>query len=626
MNCPRPCSWRRSYLDNGYWYYTRYQTGQQYPIHARRRDAPDAAEEVLLDGNARAAGHDFYQIGDWVVSPDNRTLAWFEDTAGRNQFTLRFRDLASGTDLPVTRSGLSAGGVWTGDSSGFLYVENDPSTLLTTHVRALRDVREPAATDPVVYTESDTSFYMGLFQTTSREYLCIVLQSTVSAETRCTRADQPGAFTVFEPRARDHEYQVDHVADQWIIRTNWDAPNFRLMSLSDTERAAAAADEPKAGSRARWRERIAHDPNVFLNQFAAFDGFVAVSERAEGLMRLRILRPDGTVLPVAADETAYAMALDVNREPGSDVLRYTYSSLATPTTVFEVSAETGERRVLKVQPVLGDFDPARYVTERRWATARDGARIPVSLLYRRDVARDATAPAFVYGYGSYGASMDPYFNSGVLSLVDRGVVYAIAHIRGGQEMGRAWYDDGKLLKKMNTFTDFIDVTDFLIAERYAAPGRVAAAGGSAGGLLMGAVANLASEKYAVIVSQVPFVDVVTTMLDPTIPLTTNEYDEWGNPEDPVYYDYQLAYSPYDQLKPRAYPAMFVSTGLWDSQVQYWEPAKYVARLRARKTDANPLVFRVNMQAGHGGKSGRFERYREVAEYYAFMLDRLGVSY
>jgi oligopeptidase B len=355
-----------------------------------------------------------------------------------------------------------------------------------------------------------------------------------------------------------------------------------------------------------------------------FDGFIAVGERSEGLTRIRIVPAGGEASYVKADESAYAMQLSTNAQPGTAWLRYTYTSLTTPVTTYELNTQTGERKLLKEQPVLGGFDKNNYVTERLWATARDGVKIPVSVLYRKGFRKDGTAALLQYGYGSYGSSSDPAFVSNEISLVDRGVVYAIAHIRGGQEMGRGWYDDGKLFRKQNTFTDFIDVTDFLVTEGYAARDRVAALGGSAGGLLMGAITNMAPEKYRVIMTLVPFVDVVTTMLDESIPLTTNEFDEWGNPKDPKYYEYMLSYSPYDQLAAKTYPSMFVRTGLWDSQVQYWEPAKYVARLRARRTDNNLLVFRTQMEAGHGGRSGRFERLREWAEGYAFMLNQLSV--
>jgi oligopeptidase B len=417
---------------------------------------------------------------------------------------------------------------------------------------------------------------------------------------------------VLAPRERDVEYAADHLDGRWVIRTNWNAKNFRIMT-APTE----------ATSRAQWKDWIAHSDEVYIDGFELFDGFTAISERSEGLERLRLLRDGGQAEYVRADEPAYSMGIDVNSEHDTPWLRYSYTSMTTPATTYELNVETGERKLLKQQPVIG-YDAAKYTTERFWATARDGTRVPVSVVYRNGLKKDGSAALLQYAYGSYGSSSDPGFNSTAVSLLDRGMVYAIAHIRGGQEMGRDWYDSGKLFNKKNTFTDFIDVTDALVEQGYAAPDRVAAYGGSAGGLLMGAIANMAPDKYRVIVSQVPFVDVVTTMLDPTIPLTTNEYDEWGNPEKKEFYDYMLSYSPYDNIRAQAYPATFVGTGLWDSQVQYWEPAKYVARLRDANTGNHPIVFRTNMEAGHGGKSGRFRRYREAAEYYAFTLDQLGV--
>lgn len=602
------------FFENGYWYYTRFEEGREYPIHARRAGSMDAPEEVLLDVNQLAEGKGFYQVGRYEVSPDNRLLAYFEDTTGRRQYTLRVKDLESGELLPVELSGLSLSIAWTADSGSFYYVENDPETLLTTKVR-LHTLGLDQGNDRLVYQEQDPSFYMGVGKTTSRKYICISVSSTVSDETRCTPAAAPGDFEILVPRERDFEYSADHLGDRWVIRTNWQAQNFRLMQASEADVRA----------RGLWTDLVPHDPEVYIGGFALFDGFIAVSERSAGLTRLRVLKNDGSQDYVKAEESAYAMGLSVNAEPSTDWLRYTYTSLTTPASTYELNVVTGERRLLKEQPVLGGFDRSNYVTERLWATARDGTRIPVSVLHRADFQRNGTAALLQYGYGSYGASMDPGFNSNVLSLVDRGMVYAIAHIRGGQEMGRQWYEDGKLLNKINTFTDFIDVTDFLVKEGYAAPNRVSALGGSAGGLLMGAIANMAPEKYRAIVSLVPFVDVVTTMLDPSIPLTTNEYDEWGNPEDPEFYAYMLSYSPYDNIKAQDYPAIFVGTGLWDSQVQYWEPAKYVARLRANRTDDNLLVFRTQMEAGHGGRSGRFQRFREIAEQYAFVLDQLGVE-
>jgi oligopeptidase B len=603
------------YFEKGYWYYTRFETGKEYPIHARRAGTMDAPEQILFEVNEMAEGKAFYQIGNYEVSPDDRFVAFAEDDVGRRQFTVRIKDLATGEILPDVITGVSANVMWGDDSRTLYYVENDPVTLLTKRVKA-HVVGTPVAEDTLVYEEQDDTFYMGIGRTRSDEYLCIGVRSTVSSESRCTPAANPGEFVVLAPRQRDFEYDADHLNGQWVIHTNWDAQNFRIMTLADGQ---------PWGNRELWKELVPHSPDVLISGVTLFDDFMAIGERSGGLQRVRVRKNDGSEEFVQADESAYAMNVSVNAEPGTDWLRYTYTSLTTPTSTYEVNVATGERKLLKEQPVLGGFDKDNYVTERLWATARDGTQVPVSVLYRKGFEKDGTAALYQYAYGSYGSSSDPGFNSNVISLVDRGAVYAVAHIRGGQEMGRSWYEDGKMLNKMNTFTDFIDVTDFLVKEGWAAPDRVAAMGGSAGGLLMGAVANMAPEKYRVMVAHVPFVDVVTTMLDESIPLTTNEFDEWGNPKDPEYYEYMLSYSPYDQVDARDYPAMLITTGLWDSQVQYFEAAKWAARLRANKTDNNPLILRTNMEAGHGGRSGRFQRYQERAEEYAFVLERLGLA-
>jgi oligopeptidase B len=616
------------YRERGWWYYSRFETGKDYPIHARRRDAEGvdalsiqtaneagdfAAEQVLFDVNAMAAGKDYYAIGGRTVSQDNRLVVYGDDTNGRRQYTLRVKNLETGETLADTIPGTAGYAVWADDNKTFFYIENDPATLLSTKVR-----KHVLGTDPkddaLVYEETDDTFYMGVGRSRDDRYIVIGLDSTVSNETRYTPAANPGEFKVLAPRQRDVEYDADHHGGRWVIRTNdGGAKNFKVVTAADG-----------SASRKDWKDWIAHDPQVYVEGIELFDGFAAIAERSGGLERVRIVKGDGASEYVKADETAYSMGLDANPEPDSPWLRYSYTSLTTPATTYELNVHTGERRLLKQQPVPG-YDPANYVTERVWVSARDGVKVPVSLVYKKGFERNGKAAMLQYGYGSYGASMDPGFSVTTVSLLDRGMIYALAHIRGGQEMGRAWYEDGKLLNKKNTFTDFIDVTRALVKQGYAAPDRVAALGGSAGGLLMGAIANMAPETYKVILSQVPFVDVVTTMLDPSIPLTTNEYDEWGNPEQKNFYDYIVTYSPYDNLEKKAYPATFVGTGLWDSQVQYWEPAKYVARLRDLNTSSAPVVFRVNMEAGHGGKSGRFRRYREQAEMYAFMLDQLGVG-
>ncbi len=600
------------YRERGYWYYTRFEAGKDYPVQARRKDTMQAPEEILLDVNAMAAGKGYFNVGDAQVSQDNTVLAWADDEVGRRQYVIRFKNLATGELYPDLITNASPNVVWADDNKTLFYVETDPETLLTVRVKT-HVLGTPASADQLVYEEQDDSFYMGIGRTRDDRFICISVESTVSSEQRCAPAADPQVFTVLAPRERDVEYSADHLDGRWVIRTNWKAKNFRLMTAPSA-----------AASRAEWKDWVAHSDQVYIEGFELFDGFTAISERSDGLERLRLLRANGKEEYVKADDPAYSMGLDVNSEHGTPWLRYAYTSMTTPATTYELNVETGERRQLKQQPVIG-YDASKYTTERVWVEARDGTQVPVSLVYRNGFEKNGKGALFQYAYGSYGLSMDPGFNSTAVSLLDRGVVYAIAHIRGGQEMGRDWYDSGKLLNKKNTFNDFIDVTDALVKQGYAAPDRVAASGGSAGGLLMGAIANLAPDTYRVIVSQVPFVDVVTTMLDPSIPLTTNEYDEWGNPEQKEYYDYMLSYSPYDNIRKQAYPAIFVGTGLWDSQVQYWEPAKYVARLRDENIGTLPVVLRTNMEAGHGGKSGRFRKYREAAEYYAFVLDQLGVA-
>ena len=599
--------------DRGYYYYTRYEVGGDYPIVARRRGNMKAPEQVMLDEPAMAKGHGFFAISDWTVSQDNRLLAYAEDLVGRRQYTMKVKDLTTGKALADKVDNVEPNLVWD-DKRTVYYVEKDPVTLLSKRVKA-HVLGSPASADRLVYEEKDDSFYMGVGRTSDDKFICIYLQSTVSNEQRCTSAARPGEFAVVAPREREFRYEADHVGNRWVIRTNWNAPNYKLMSVGDS-----AAN----GNRAAWTDLVAHRSDVFIENFKPFNSFIAIEQRAAGNKKIRLLMTSGRSNDVDSDEPAYTMELADNPEVTATRLRYTYDSLTTPEITYEVDSRTGARTVLKRTP-SPNFDPANYGTERVWAPARDGTQIPVSLVYRKGFQRNGTAAMLQYGYGSYGSSTDPAWSPTIPSLLDRGMVYAIAHVRGGQEMGRAWYDQGHLLNKKNSFTDFIDVTRYLTSQGYAAKDRVAAMGGSAGGLLMGAVANMAPQDYRVIINQVPFVDVVTTMLDASIPLTTNEYDEWGNPAQRQFYDYMLSYSPYDQIRPQAYPAMFIGTGLWDSQVQYYEPAKYVARLRATKTDSNPLLFRVNMEAGHGGKSGRFRRYRSIAEYYAFMLSQLGVA-
>lgn len=613
------------YRKRGYWYHTRFEPGKEHPIFARRRGSLDAPEEILIDANSLALGHDYYRIGALEVSPGGGWLAFCEDTVGRREYALRFKNLRSGEILGVAIPQVEADLAWANDDRTLLYVEKDPETLLGLYIK-----KHVLGTDPrqdaTVFEQTDRSFYTGVSKSKSDRFIFIRMESTVSSEWRYAEAGDPKLeFQTFLPHERDHEYQMEHLGDAFIVRTNWRARNFRLM------RAPIGG----GSDRTSWSDVVTHRDDTFIEDYDVFDRFLAVAVRSGGLAKIRI-KPlgkggaadagCGAEFFIDSDEAAYATTLAINEELDTELLRYAYSSLTTPTTVYDYNVRTREKILLKRDPVIGSFDPANYRTQFSFAPARDGAQIPVSLVYRKEFLRDGTAPLLQYAYGAYGLSSDPVFSSARLSLIDRGFVYAIAHVRGGQEMGRAWYDAGRKLNKLNTFNDFIDVTRFLVAEGYADKDRVFAMGGSAGGMAVAAVANLSSGDYRGVVAQVPFVDVVTTMLDDGIPLTTNEYDEWGNPDDREAYAYMLSYSPYDNVRAQRYPAMFVTTGLWDSQVQYYEPAKWVAKLRALKTDANALLLYVDMQAGHGGKSGRFQRYREIAMEYAFLLDQADIAH
>ena len=604
------------YRKRGHWYYSRFEAGDEYPVHARRRAALDAPEQILLDQRERALGHQYYDLGGFDVSRDERLLAWTEDTVGRREYTLRFRDLVTGEILTDAITGVEAQVVWTADSSSVLYVEKDPQTLLGRRVRR-HVLGTPVDRDTLVHEEHDESYYTWLDASKDERFLLIGSTSTLSTELRFARADDSSlSFEVVLPRAPDHEYEAEPFDGRWIIRTNRGAPNFRLV-----EAEFASVRDPGT-----WRELIAHREDASIAGFDVFDTFLAVEERSGGLRRVRLRDWSGNGdRYIDAAEPAFQMALGVNEETDSRVVRYIYTSLTTPVSTYDFDLDTGRATLLKREPVLGDFDPQHYVTEYLRAQARDGELIPVALVYRRGRARDGSAPLLQYGYGAYGLSSDPTFSSRRLSLLDRGFVFAIAQVRGGQELGRRWYDQGRLLGKRNSFNDFVDVTRFLVSGRYVDGSRVVATGGSAGGLLVAAVANMAPEHYRAIVAHVPFVDVVTTMLDTSIPLTTNEYEEWGDPRQRQFYEYMLSYSPYDNVRAQAYPAMLVSTGLWDSQVQYFEPAKWVARLRRLKTDDRALYLRTEMEAGHGGRTGRFRQLRETAEDYAFILDQVGLA-
>jgi len=602
--------------EHGYWYNTRFVPGLDYPVYVRRKGSLTAPEEVLLDGNALAKGLEYFQIGSTGISPDGKLLAYAEDDKGRRQYTLKIKDLVSGTILPDTVTNVNPDFVWAGDNKTLLYVEKDPVTLLSVRVRKHK-IGTAADQDPLVYEEKDHSYYMGVGKSRSEKYLFIALQSTQQSEWWYADAHDPSLhFKTVLPREPDLEYHVEHLGDDFIIRTNWQAPNFRIV------RAPIITSADKR----TWKDVIPHRTDAFVQSFEVSTHYLALNERSGGLLKMRVKAWHGSQdILVDSSEPAYTMTLVETPGIDSSKLRYVYTSLTTPRTTYDYDMRSDHKELMKTDTVLGGFDAANYATEFLHATARDGKQIPVSVVYRKSTRLDGTAPLYQYAYGSYGASTDPAFRSNWISLLDRGFVVAIAHIRGGQELGRQWFEDGRLLHKKNSFTDFIDVTGYLVQQRYAAKDKVFAEGGSAGGLLMGAVANMAPQDYRAIIAYVPFVDVVTTMLDESIPLTTNEFDQWGNPKQKIYYDYILSYSPYDNVRAQAYPAMLVFTGLWDSQVQYFEPAKWVAKLRAVKTDRNTLVFSVDMTAGHGGKSGRFQRYHDTAREYAFILGQLGIN-
>jgi oligopeptidase B len=604
------------YFENGYWYYTRFEKGKDYPVYCRKRKSMSAAEQVMLDGNRMAAGHSYFHIGSFAVSPDNTTLAYSVDTVSRRQYRIRFRSLKTGREH-ADEIRMTAGGMaWAKDSRTLFYPVIDPETLRSFKICRHR-LGTPAGRDAVAYEEKDETFEVGVGRSRSRRFLILASHSTLSDEYRFLDASRPeGEFRVFQARVRGLEYRIDHWDGRFYILTNDGAVNFKLMQ----------AGEDRTG-RESWTELIPHRQDVLLEDFELFGGFLVLSERRAGLTQVRVIpRGEKDGYTIDFPEPTYAAGPAFNPEADTDLLRFTYTSLTTPASVYEFNMKTRERRLLKRQEVLGGYRPELYATERLMAPAYDGVLVPISLVYRKDTPRSAATPLLLYGYGSYGFSTDPTFSPTRLSLLDRGFTYAIAHVRGGQEMGRSWYDDGKLFKKMNTFTDFISCGEYLVRHGYTSPAKLFAMGGSAGGLLMGAVVNLRPDLFRGVVAAVPFVDVVTTMLDPSIPLTTGEYDEWGDPNRPDCYEYMLSYSPYDNVRPKNYPAMLVTTGLHDSQVQYFEPAKWVARLRALKTDGNVLILRTNMEAGHGGASGRFRRLEETAFQYAFILRLAGIDH
>ncbi len=603
------------YKENGYWYVTRYETGKEYPIYSRHKESLDTPEEIIFNCNEMAEGHEFFNLGGIGVSPDNKLAAFGVDTVSRRQYTLQIKDLESGKVLADKIDNTTGGAVWANDNKTMFYSKKDPVTLRSDKIYRHR-LGTPTSEDELVFHEADDTFGTFVYKSKSDKYIIIGSYSTLTSEYQILNADDPnGKFKVFSPRTRGLEYSISHYDDSFYVLTNKDgATNFKLMKVGEDNTSSE-----------NWEEFIPHREDVLLEGVEIFKDYYVLSERENGLNKLKINRWDGKdsyYLPFESE--TYTANVSTNPDFNTEILRYSYNSLGTPASVIDFNMRTKEKEVKKEQEVLGGkFDKANYVEKRVWATARDGAKVPMSIIHHKNTELSPDTPILQYAYGSYGATIDPYFSTVRLSLLDRGFAYALAHIRGGQYLGRPWYEDGKLLKKKNTFTDFIDCSKFLIESKYTSAGHLYAMGGSAGGLLMGAVVNMAPELYNGVIAAVPFVDVVTTMLDDSIPLTTGEYDEWGNPNEKEYYEYMKSYSPYDNVEAKEYPNLLVTTGLHDSQVQYFEPAKWVAKLRELKKGDNLLLFDINMDAGHGGASGRFEALKEVAKEYAFLLDLEG---
>ena len=603
------------YFKNGYWYYVRFESNLEHPIYCRKKASLDAKEQIILDANREAANHSFYQVGGMSVSPNNQWLAYSEDTVSRRIYTIRFKNLESGEILSESITGTTGGAAWANDNETIFYTLKDEA--LRPYKVMRHKLHHSNETDAEIYHESDASFTCYAYRSKSGSYIMIGSASTLSNEYRFLDANTPEReFTIIQQRERDLEYAASHYGDHWFIHTNADgAKNFKLVKTP-----------LHTPGKTHWEEVIAHRESVFLENVELFKEFLVTEEREMGLTRINIQPWEGADSHyISFSEETYTAGIGHNPEFDSDILRYGYSSLTTPASVLDYNMISRETKLMKRQEVIGGHDPEQYASERIWSEAPDGKKIPISLVYRKDLKSKDGNPLLLYGYGSYGYTVDPGFSSVRLSLLDRGFIYAIAHIRGGQYLGRAWYDEGKMLQKKNTFSDFIACAEVLINNTYTSPEHLYAMGGSAGGLLMGVVVNWRPELFNGVIAAVPFVDVVTTMLDESIPLTTGEYDEWGNPNDQEYYDYIKSYSPYDNVKAQDYPSMLVTTGLHDSQVQYWEPAKWVAKLRVLKTDSNELYLYCNMETGHGGASGRFEALKETAMEYAFLLDLEGIN-
>lgn len=599
------------YFLNGYWYQAQYKEGKDYPIYVRRKGNKDAPEEIIVDVNDLAKDHSYFNLTGLSISPNNRYASFGIDSVGRRKYTLQIKDLEKNEILPTKIEVTTGGSVWANDNKTLFYTRKDEQTLRSNQVFKHRFGSLPEE-DEMVFQEEDETFISYVYKTKSKQFIVIGSTSTMTDEYRILNADEPdGEFQLFTARERGVEFNFEHFEDYFYITTNKDgATNFKLMKTPIHQTSSA-----------NWMEVIPHKEDTLLEEIDVFSEYLVTSERYNGLNRIRIKRWDETddfYLPFESE--TYTAYTSTNPEFNTHKLRFAYNSLTHPASVIEFDMKEKTSITLKEQEVPDPhFDKENYISERIWATAKDGTKIPVSLVYKKGIKRNGKNPLLQYAYGSYGATMDPYFSTSRLSLLDRGFIYAIAHIRGGEYLGREWYEKGKMLHKKNTFTDFIDVSEYLIEQKYTSPEHLYASGGSAGGLLMGAVMNSAPELYNGVIAAVPFVDVVTTMLDDSIPLTTGEYDEWGNPNEKEYYEYILSYSPYDQVKAQNYPNLLVTTGLHDSQVQYWEPAKWVAKLREMKTDDKLLFLDTNMKAGHGGASGRFESLKEVAKEYIFLF-------
>ncbi|WP_431134383.1 S9 family peptidase [Psychroserpens mesophilus] len=605
------------YKYNGYWYIVRYEKGKDYPVYIRKKERLDADEELLFDCNEMAKGHAYFRLVGLSVSPDNTMISFGIDTIGRRQYKLQIKSLITNEVFSDAIENTTGSSTWANDNCTIFYTKKDEQTLRANQIYKHK-IGDSEQEDVIVFTEEDETFGVAVYKSKSRKYIIIACYSTLTNEFHILNANTPDeAFKVFQNRIRGLEYSIAHFEHHFYVVTNKDkATNFKLMKTPEN-----------ATEIANWVEVIPHREEVLIEDIDIFKDYLVVSERTNGLNQIRIKRWDNTedyYLPF--DNETYTANVGTNVDFDTEILRYAYNSLTTPSSVIDFNMRTKTKDIKKEQEVLDPkFDKNNYTSERIWATAKDGTKIPISIVRRKDTMLDGNAPLLQYAYGSYGSTTDPYFSTIRLSLLDRGFVYAIAHVRGGEYLGRDWYEAGKLLKKKNTFTDFIDCSKHLIAENYTSKSHLYAMGGSAGGLLMGVIVNEAPEFYKGVIAAVPFVDVVTTMLDDTIPLTTGEYDEWGNPNKKDYYEYMKSYSPYDNLKKQNYPNLLVTTGLHDSQVQYWEPAKWVAKLRTYKQDTNRLYLVTNMEAGHGGASGRFEALKEDAQEYAFLLDLEGIT-